>query len=335
MISAIAARKAAHAAHRKIHQPSQSSKSSPSSKRKSSQSTDTSSKRRKRTTSKQSDNFTLSFDVSKSPDNVIVIDSDDDDGDGNNDSTNLATEVSDFSEESGEDSETAPSPHLTACAWSPNMPLHSASSEDGEADVSYLIDIPPRFRPRKEAKPGTILSTFSPIPEKNIFFLSTIELQKLRLDPKEREKGTLVTLGEGDRLCLLGTCRVTVLSGSILINGIILRPSINPHNIFAPRSSPLPVVEYNASSANAALDGFCPPQFLQSRDSAELVIILLQELRTNVQTLGHVCRTFYEAYELPRSRWEDDFAIAPFRISGLYLVCPLVLLYSLAKPSDL
>jgi len=110
--------------------------------------------------------------------------------------------------------------------------------------MSDLIDLPPRLRSGEEVKSGTILSTFSPTPGKNIFFLSTAELKELGLDLKE--KGTLVALDEGDRLCLLGICRVTVLGGSISVNGVVLRPSINPHNIFAPRSSPLPVVEYNS-----------------------------------------------------------------------------------------
>ena len=206
------------------------------------------------------------------------------------------------------------------------MPLHDSSSEDEEADVSDLIDLPPRLRSGEEVKSGTILSTFSPTPGKNIFFLSTVELRELGLDLKE--KGTLVALDEGDRLCLLGTCRVMVLGGSISVNGVVLRPSINPHNIFAPRSSPLPIVEYNSSSTNATLDGFCPLQSLQSRDSTELAIILLQELKTNIETLGNICRNFGGTYELPGARWENNFAIDPFHINGLYLVCPLVSLYS-------
>jgi len=206
------------------------------------------------------------------------------------------------------------------------VPLHDSSSEDEEADVSDLIDLPPRLRSGEEVKSGTILSTFSPTPGKNIFFLSTVELRELGLDLKE--KGTLVALDEGDRLCLLGTCRVMVLGGSISVNGVVLRPSINPHNIFAPRSSPLPIVEYNSSSTNATLDGFCPLQSLQSRDSTELAIILLQELKTNIETLGNICRNFGGTYELPGARWENNFAIDPFHINGLYLVCPLVSLYS-------
>lgn len=322
MISAIAARKAAQAAQQKTRQPTPPQGNSPLSKRKSSpQSTSTStfSKRQKRAAHKQSDNLTPSFGVSK----VIVIDSDDSD---NDNSTNIAVEAHGISKESGEGNEVALPPHLTARPWSPSVPLHDLSSEDEEADVSDLIDLPPRLRSGEKVKSGTILSTFSPTPGKNVFFLSTVELKELGLDLKE--KGTLVALDEGDRLCLLGTCRVTVLGGSISVNGVVLRPSINPHNIFAPRSSPLPVVEYDSSSTNATLDGFCPPQSLQSRDPTELAIILLQELKTNVETLGNICRTFGGIYELPGARWENDFAIDPFHINGLHLVCPLVSLYS-------
>jgi len=313
MISAIAARKAAQAAQQKTHQPSQQPEISLSKRKSSPRSTSTFSKKQKRAAHIQSDNLTSSFDVSK----VIVIESDDSDDD------NAAVEAS---KTSGEGNEVAPSSHLTARAWSPSLPLHDSSSEDGEADVSYLIDLPSRLRSREEVKSGTILSTFSPTPGENIFFLSTVELKELGLDLKE--KGTLVALDEGDRLCLLGTCRLTVLSGSISVNGVVLRPSVNPHNIFAPRSSPLPVVEYNSSSTNATLDGFCPPQPLQSRDSTGLATILLQELKTNVETLGNICRTFCGMYEPPCAGWENDDAIASFHINGLYLVCLLVSLHS-------
>jgi polynucleotide 5'-hydroxyl-kinase GRC3/NOL9 len=47
------------------------------------------------------------------------------------------------------------------------------------------------------------------------------------------EKGTIVVSEQGESICLLGMCRLTLLKGTISLNGVPLQPSLNPHRIFS------------------------------------------------------------------------------------------------------
>ncbi|KAF5363920.1 hypothetical protein D9756_001050 [Leucocoprinus leucothites] len=296
MISAVAARKAAQAAQQQQGQetsrPLPSVQAPQSPKRKSSsQRSEPPSKKQKRNVrqpTKPSVKSTPLPDVSQTQNDVIIIDSDNDEPESN---------ARILSEESDVEILFAPQHRLEGRAWSPSTPMYDSSDEDAAIDTSGLIDMPSRVPPLRESSSGVILSTFSPLPGQNIFFLSMDDVRRLGPGFQEETKGTLVTLEEGDRMYLLGTCRLMVLRGSIAVNGTVLHPSSTRHNIFAPRSSPLPIIEYHGGDTKAVIDATCLPHSLESLFATKSTLVLLQELRTNVEGLGLVCRTFEGGYE--------------------------------------
>ncbi|KAF9442907.1 hypothetical protein P691DRAFT_738484 [Macrolepiota fuliginosa MF-IS2] len=247
-------------------------------------------------------------DVFRAQDDVIIIESDDDD------------DVEPISQNLSGDSDiemlSAPPAHPVKRAWSPSRPLDDSSDEDDTTvDVSELIDIPVRLSRLPDTNIGVTLSTFVPVPSQNIYYLSTSDVAKMGLQLEE--KGTVVVLEPGQKLCILGTCRLTLLKGAFAINGTMLRPSTKSHNVFAPRSSPLPILEGRAGS-KVAIDASLLPHVIQAHVQPQSALVLLQELRSNVEGLGRVCRIFDGVYEL--SGWQDEWISAPFQLDGIYLV---------------
>lgn len=320
MISAIAARKAAQAARQPQQQeitpqrppspPPQSPKRKPTSQR-----TKPSAKKAKKDI-KQNQNVSLppppKLDVFKTQDDLIIIDSEDDDSDG------PVSQVP--SEESDIEILPGPPAHLARRAWSPSMPLDDSSADEGgnAMDVSGLIDVPARLSRLPETNIGTTLSTFVPVPGQNLYYLSSDDVAKMGLRTEVEGKGTVVVLEPEQKMCVLGTCRLTLLKGTVLVNGVPLHPSTTSHNIFAPRSSPLPVIEGRVGN-KVAVDSSLLPLSLQPHAQTESALVLLQELRSNVEGLGRVCRIFEGVYE--PSGWHGNSISAPFQLNGLYLVC--------------
>ena len=54
-------------------------------------------------------------------------------------------------------------------------------------------------------------------------------------------------------------------------------------------------------------------------------VIILQELRTNVEDLGRICRSFEGVFE--PTKWQQNVANEPFEIPGLYMVRTIFLYY--------
>lgn len=334
MISAIAARKAKQAAQPQQGQQSTQSQPPPSGslhpsiqspKRKpTSQRAKPAPKRQKRDVNQKTKPPVVPTpvsDVSQPQDDMMIMGSDDEDHE------------SALSEESDVEILSSPPPKQPKRVWSPSIPLHDSSSdEDITLDTAGLIDLPTRSSILPETSVGTILSNFISVPGQNTFFLSAGDIRKLGLGFGEEAKGTSVVLEQGNKICLLGACRLTLLKGSIRVNGVPMQPSTVPHNIFAPRSSPLPVVEYSAGDAQAVLDASRLPQALRSLYSSQCSLVLLQELWSNVEELGNVCRTFEGAYR--PSKWQDDLVSSPFQIDGLYLVSEFFLYISLSDVSS-
>ncbi|KAJ3815166.1 hypothetical protein F5876DRAFT_31318 [Lentinula aff. lateritia] len=182
--------------------------------------------------------------------------------------------------------------------YSPSRPISPDDSSDEEQIQNGSI----QPEPQTQTQSQVLLTTFVPIPGQNTFYLSPDELSLVLSSQKSTVPATLIALGPSKNLTLLGTYRLTVIRGSIEIGGAILRSRVHPetHNVFAPRSSPVPsihVVSSTPSSPSPAL----LPLGIQHEIAAlvgDPVLILLQELRSGVEALGKVCRTFDGVFEV-------------------------------------
>lgn len=318
MISAVAARKAAQAAQQKPEQqtvqpqppslpPPQSPKRKPSSQPSGSQ------KKRKRESKINPKNDTASLnanDVFRAQNDVIVIE-DGDDSDGIVLSSDLGSDIEILS---------SPPAHLVKRAWSPSIPVRDSSEDedmdsDEELVPELVIDVPARLARQPQTNVGQVLSTYVAVPGQNVHQLSSRDVEKIGLQ-NLTGTGTVVALEPGERLYLLGTYRLLLLQGSITVNGAPIRPSKIPLPIFAPRSSPLPIIECQVS-----LKPTIPPiANISLFPQTNSTLVLLQELQPNVRDLGRVCRAFDGVYE-PTTLPQTQSMAAPLQIPGLYLVC--------------
>ncbi|TDL17675.1 hypothetical protein BD410DRAFT_729767 [Rickenella mellea] len=189
----------------------------------------------------------------------------------------------------GEDSvETPPRPKR---AWSPSQPIQEIS-DDEENDES-LASVPPQ---PPQPKWHTLNCSFIPKYGENIINLATSDVAQLKAKHADNETGTILAMSKGETVALVGTYRLTVLQGSIFLNGAELSESLIEHHIFAPRCSPIPVLTALAkpvagpSTTPSWRTKFSAP--IGSLFDTADVVLLLQELHTGVEGLGKVCRTF-------------------------------------------
>lgn len=197
-----------------------------------------------------------------------------------------------------------------------------------EVVPELVIDVPARLARQPDTSIGQMLSTYAPVSGQNVYQLSSHDVEKMALQ-NSTGAGTVVTLEPGERLCILGTCKLTLLQGSITVNGAPIRPSKIPLAIFAPRSSPLPIIECRVSLMPSATP-IVNVSFLPQTHST---LVLLQELQSNVRDLGRVCRTFDGVYE-PSTLPQTELMSAPLQISGLYLVCIFNFTLFVAPPDE-
>ncbi|KAJ3991862.1 hypothetical protein F5050DRAFT_1580650 [Lentinula boryana] len=214
-------------------------------------------------------------------DDVIVLERDGDDGE---DWDNSDVEVDEIVENAMEEAATK---MKVTRGYSPSQPIAlDDSEEEGEEDEGQ--------QNRSSVQPE-LLTTFIPIPRQNTFYLTAEEVASV-LSSKTTTPGTLVAFNSSETLTLLGTYRLSVIRGSIQIGGAILHSKIKPesHNVFAPRSSPLPCIRalYSSSSSSS------PSLPVEIQNVIGNSILLLQELHTGVEGLGKVCRTFDTVFSL-------------------------------------
>ncbi|KAG5649462.1 hypothetical protein H0H81_003675 [Sphagnurus paluster] len=310
MLSAIAARKAAQAALRDATVPMDSqpgpttsapvleapTPKKPTSKRKSSTQTSKPPKRKKEKP-KAPPRYFDEPDSFQDQDDVIVIDSDSDEVD----------EQEDFREQ----------PPMKR-RWSPSLPLNDSSDEgDMDADLDVSFSVLPTTAVPKVPTTTEVLSTFHPSPNQNTFFLDVAEVSALQLE--SNAPGTLIALHSEETICLLGTYTFTVLQGSINHSGVLLSPSRRCHRVFAPRSSPLPLIE-GQDSARAIQNIRNLPQSIHPLIARPITLVLLQELHSGVEGLGRICRTFDGVFA--PSRWQRSTVSDELQLSGVHLVCP-------------
>lgn len=203
--------------------------------------------------------------------------------------------------------------------WSPSQSVGDSSDDSMEVDTEGMaqLDISSFFskahqKSQEDLDENRLLSTFEPSPDENMFFLTAEERSALNLS----DAATLIALNAQDSLCLLGTCNLTILQGSITLYGITLLASSTKHPIYAPRSSPLPIIRTSSKVATTLKSEILSPRLVTILKFK--AVIILQELRTNVENLGCICRSFEGVFE--PTKWQKGVAKGPFEIPGLYMV---------------
>ncbi|KAE9411212.1 hypothetical protein BT96DRAFT_982985 [Gymnopus androsaceus JB14] len=128
---------------------------------------------------------------------------------------------------------------------------------------------------------------------------------------------TLIALKPSETLTLLGTYRLTVIHGFVEVGGAILHQG--SHNVFAPRSSPLPCIQaLSPSPVSSPL-----PHRVETAITKGDIVIILQELRTGVEGLGKVCRTFegvFGAHPRDIVNRLDDASADALRLKGVQII---------------
>ncbi|KDQ65165.1 hypothetical protein JAAARDRAFT_202382 [Jaapia argillacea MUCL 33604] len=251
--------------------------------------------------------------MAQAQDEVIVIEGSEDEEDRRGSSPSSGMEDGE-----GDISMTLTTPRISRGrrVWSPSRLIQDSSDEEDEEDqgmvengganLTDLIDV--ARRPAQES--FVELSTFRPLPGQNTFPLSSEEIGGL---PSTHESSasavTVLLMSPGDALCLLGVYAFTILRGSLSLCGVTLTPSITAHRVFAPRSSPLPILR--CLRAGIVDDGTVgdlpiPNRILKEVEGRDgVALVLLRSLETGVEGLGRVCRTFDGVFEPSRSMNEQ------------------------------
>ena len=190
-------------------------------------------------------------------------------------------------------------------AWSPSVPLRDSS--DGEQN--------------RVKAPATLqrLTTFTPTLNQNIFHLSQDKLSALDL---KSAQGTLIAISAEETLCIGGTYLLTILRGTVSLLGASIGASTRCHRVYAPKSSPLPVLEAVSSEPSILSDEVSRRLGIDGLSDA---IILIQELRTGIQGLGNLCKMFSGVFDY-ESQSEDTKML---NVPGAYMVVFSSLLQSL------
>jgi polynucleotide 5'-hydroxyl-kinase GRC3/NOL9 len=158
------------------------------------------------------------------------------------------------------------------------------------------------------------LTSFGAVPDKTVFYLEAEEISALGLST---DTATLIPLSAGQTISLLGAYMFTVLQGAVFICGARVLPNPAAHRVYAPRSSPIPIIE--------ALDEKLPlhsisavPVRLRSVFESYDTIVVFQPLESGVEGLGRICRTFDGVFK--PSRWQDIDAGHHLRLPGVHMV---------------
>jgi len=203
---------------------------------------------------------------------------------------------------------------VTSRRWSPSIPVRDSSDE--ETDAGEEPELLPIQTPPQDAR-IPVLSTFSPIFDQNAFHLSLDEISHLRVSVHTEEMITLILLDPAHTLALLGTYTFTVVQGCISFLGVTISASRNSYRVFAPRSSPIPVMRcLSRTSAPALKTSFLPGRFHSFSDHDGAVVIL-QEMRTGIQGLGSICTIFDGVFEPSHS---PNVQLGPMLLPNVHLV---------------
>ncbi|GJE83934.1 polynucleotide 5'-hydroxyl-kinase GRC3 [Phanerochaete sordida] len=325
MLSAVAARKARLQSQVPAQEPPSRASPSPSpepedvvehekpsSKRKASAPKQSRKKRKvNKSEKKQPARYFAQKDGFKEQDDLIVVEDDEHEDDSSSESGESSGELFSLPAMSS-----VSAPPKQRRAWSPSAPPVESSEDedDGIAFEASVLDAPPPTCAIEE--PPQLLSTFHPVLDQNIFHLSTEEIGSLGLSSTASAK--LLALQQADRLALLGTYSLIVLRGAIQLNGVEVTPSLYAHPVFAPRSSPLPIIECASTDEPSGSPAVELPSRVATSASRAAAVVIIQELRTGVEGLGRVCRTFEDAFQ--PSRWQRNQTNVDLGLEGVHYI---------------
>jgi polynucleotide 5'-hydroxyl-kinase GRC3/NOL9 len=221
-----------------------------------------------------------------------------------------------------EDGFTLPTPSFnqTRRPWSPSHPLVDSSDEEkDEVSCSKHPSLPtPALEP-------VTLSSYMPDDHINFFPLSMEELSTVDSASSLTSRCAIILRPE-ETICLLGTCTLNVIYGTIMLLGACLTAPSHGHRIFAPQSSPLPIIRCTRDQDEEGRQTLAQRSILPRRIDSELrdgdALLVIEELHTGVEALGKVCRNFDGVFHPPRwVRSSPTHNASELGLLGVHLVC--------------
>ena len=195
----------------------------------------------------------------------------------------------------------------TKRAWSPSRPMVD-SSDDEEPDPPGTFDPTMYPTPPIPGKPEFLpLSTFRPVLKRNVYSVSENE-------DMISGKAVVLVLQPNETVALVGTYSLCVLQGSLSLLGVTLSPSDTKHTIFAPRSSPIPILSWALSDRQGSCTFPIPSAIRQQVDTTA---VLIEYAHTGVEGLGRICKTSENAFKPPR---ESD-VLPGTDLPRIHIVC--------------
>jgi polynucleotide 5'-hydroxyl-kinase GRC3/NOL9 len=199
-------------------------------------------------------------------------------------------------------------------AWSPSCLAVDSSDDASDASEQPLTDLSQLFPYNRTltSQEPEILSTFRPTLDRNTFLLTLDERSSLGLNGP----AVALILSPSTTVSFVGAYRLRVLRGSISLLGTTIQTSRVLHHVFAPWSSPIPVIEAHVAHGESSKSFSDIPARITSTLNEDGVVIVLQELQTGIEGLGHVVRTFEGVFD--RANHEGALDIP---LGGIHLVC--------------
>jgi polynucleotide 5'-hydroxyl-kinase GRC3/NOL9 len=135
-----------------------------------------------------------------------------------------------------------------------------------------------------------------------------------------------IILRPKESICLLGTCTLNVIRGTITLLGACLSAPSHGNRIFAPQSSPLPIIHCTRNQGQGRHQTHTQWSILPRRIDSELregdALLVIEELHTGVEALGKVCRNFDGVFHPPRwLRSSSTYNASELGLLGVHLVC--------------
>lgn len=262
----------------------------------------TSQKKRKRshkeTRNDKSSRYYQHADPLKNQDDLIILDesSDEDDSMGA-----LSADEASSDEEGPSVSflPSTPAPPKNKRAWSPSTPFES--SNDLSSGVPNL------------SQPDGPLSTFLPVPGTNVFHLTSEETSSIT--GSSDLSASVLILKPEDRLALLGSYKLYVLRGSVTLSGVTLHSSPHAHDVYAPRSSPIPVLESLSPLDRPPEIPLVLPSHIRTIVEQAETALIVQELQTGISGLGKIHCSFEKNFE--PLKWQDLDTTSQLGIRGV------------------
>ncbi|KAI0052686.1 hypothetical protein FA95DRAFT_1586574 [Auriscalpium vulgare] len=206
-------------------------------------------------------------------------------------------------------------------AWSPSRPLSDSSYEESDDGGDNAV-------PTKTHLPHgpEIALSFRPAEDRNMFLLTSEDTLSLGLPDKP---SVAVILPPSVTVSFVGVYRLRILRGSVSLLGVTLRPTRTSYPVFAPRSSPIPIIQASSQrgESNKSFVVEIPDRIASQLGELDSLIVV-QDMHTGVEDLGRVVRTFDNLFTPVRVDGEFE----EFPLSSTYLVRGSNILLKSASP---